>query len=180
VKRLRIERRLSPAALGALAGVDAKTIRTIESGARTPQDITVAKVEEALQWVSLAGPSPAAAAKREEVEAKLAELSAVLQSFTRKIRGDVLSERVVPSLELDDRLGDAAGQIGDHLRDQLELVIDRLKSIEAVLEVLGARLHVVGELLGDLERLHDSSPSVGGCGDPQPTEGEARKGGEAA
>jgi hypothetical protein len=43
-------------------------------------------------------------------------------------------------------LGDAAGQIGDHLRDQL----------------------------------HDSSPSVGGCGDPQPTEGEARKGGEAA
>ena len=85
------------------------------------------------------------------------------------------------------------------VRDSIDLVHDHpeVRSIflAGLLERLGEELDGLGEvdqprlletfdsLLGLSPRplrllngVHDSSPSVGGCGDPQPTEGEARKG----
>lgn len=49
MKAIRVHRGLTPQALAEKAGVDIKTIRTLESGARRPQDTTERKIEDALQ-----------------------------------------------------------------------------------------------------------------------------------
>lgn len=46
----RLELGLSQAALAGTAGVDAKTLRSLERGDRWPQDISRAKIERALEW----------------------------------------------------------------------------------------------------------------------------------
>lgn len=48
VRRLRIDKGLSPRALGVKAGVSHETIRQIESGAAEPQAATLKKLADAL------------------------------------------------------------------------------------------------------------------------------------